>query len=216
MRNNMQKTLIWDLPTRLFHWLLVVSLLAQYATAEWLDNAIQWHFYIGYFTLFLVVFRIMWGVAGTQYAKFSSFVTGPGRVINYLKTLFDRDSAPSVGHNPLGGWFVIVMLVLVAIQAISGLFMTDDIFLDGPYRQLAGDETLELMNTLHHLAFDLLLYVIALHIGAIMFQRLQKAKARSCHDPWEQSVKNRRDCALSTTSRYNRRRNCRTCCIPCY
>ena len=90
MRNNMQKTLIWDLPTRLFHWLLVVSLLAQYATAEWLDNAIQWHFYIGYFTLFLVVFRIMWGVAGTQYAKFSSFVTGPGRVINYLKTLFDR------------------------------------------------------------------------------------------------------------------------------
>lgn len=174
MRNNMQKTLIWDLPTRLFHWLLVASLLAQYATAEWLDNAIQWHFYIGYFTLFLVVFRIMWGVVGTQYAKFSSFVAGPKRVINYLKTVFDRDSAPSVGHNPLGGWFVIVMLVLVAIQAISGLFMTDDIFLDGPYRQLAGDETLDLMNTLHHLAFDLLLYVIALHIGAVMFYSVFK------------------------------------------
>jgi len=171
---TMQKTLIWDLPTRLFHWLLVASLFAQYATVEWLENKVQWHFYIGYFTLFLVVFRILWGVFGTQHAKFSSFVTGPQTVFSYVKTLFNRHSEPAIGHNPLGGWFVIVMLVLVAVQAISGLFMTDDIFLDGPYRQLVGEQTLEIMNSLHHLAFDVLLYVIALHVGAVIFYSLYK------------------------------------------
>lgn len=170
----MQKTLIWDIPTRLFHWLIVASLLAQYATVEWLENKVQWHFYIGYFTLFLVVFRLLWGIVGTQHAKFSSFVTGPKAVLNYVKTLFSRHSEPAVGHNPLGGWFVIVMLVLVAIQAISGLFMTDDIFLDGPYRQLANEDTLALMNSLHHFAFDVLLYVIALHIGAVVFYSVYK------------------------------------------
>tara|TARA_A200000113_G_scaffold37940_1_gene31000 strand:+ start:734 stop:1417 length:684 start_codon:yes stop_codon:yes gene_type:complete len=170
----MQKVLVWDIPTRVFHWLLVFSLLAQYATAEWLENAVQWHFYIGYFTLFLVIFRILWGFVGTQYARFSSFVTGPRKVIRYLKTLFDKDSMPSIGHNPLGGWFVIAMLVLVAVQAISGLFMTDDIFLDGPYRPLADEKTLALMNSLHHLAFDILLYVIALHIAAVFFYSIYK------------------------------------------
>ena len=135
----MQKTLIWDIPTRLFHWLIVASLLAQYATVEWLENKVQWHFYIGYFTLFLIVFRIIWGFVGTQHAKFSSFITGPRKVFNYIKTLFKWQSEPAIGHNPLGGWFVVVMLVLLTIQAVSGLFMTDDIFLDGPYRQLAGE-----------------------------------------------------------------------------
>ncbi len=172
--NIMQKVLVWDIPTRFFHWLLVASLLAQYATAEWFENAIQWHFYIGYFTLFLVVFRVLWGFVGTHYARFNSFVTGPRDVANYVMTLFNKHSASSVGHNPLGGWFVIVMLVLVAVQAVSGLFMTDDIFLDGPYRQLADKETLALMNTLHHLAFDILLYVIALHIAAVIFYGVYK------------------------------------------
>ena len=171
---TMQKTLVWDLPTRLFHWLIVASLLAQYATVEWLENKVQWHFYIGYFTLFLIVFRLIWGVVGTRHAKFSNFVTGPKKVFSYVKTLFNRQSEPAIGHNPLGGWFVIVMLILLAIQAISGLFMTDDIFLDGPYRQLASEETLDLMNTLHHLAFDALLYVIALHIGAVIFYSVYK------------------------------------------
>lgn len=170
----MDKVLIWDLPTRFFHWLLVLSLLAQYVTAEWLDNAIEWHFYIGYFTLFLIVFRVLWGVVGTQHAKFSSFVKGPKAVFKYATTLFRRDTPPSLGHNPLGGWFVIVMLTLVAVQAVSGLFMTDDVFLDGPYRSLAGDEVLEWMSTVHHLAFDLLLYVIGLHIIAITFYRVYK------------------------------------------
>ena len=170
----MQRQLIWDIPTRLFHWLLVLSIVAQYATAEWMDNATQWHFYIGYFTLGLLVFRIIWGIFGPEYARFSQFVTGPKQVIAYLRTLFDKNSPSVAGHNPLVGWFVIVMLTLLIIQAISGLFMTDDIFLDGPYRAMADDSTLDVMNTLHHLAFDILIWVIALHIAAILFYAVYK------------------------------------------
>jgi cytochrome b len=170
----MKKALIWDLPTRLFHWLLVASLVGQYVTAEWMDNAVQWHFYIGYFTLGLIVFRTIWGVIGPKYARFSQFVTGPGSVINYLKTLLSRGSVPVIGHNPLGGWFVIAMLLLVAVQGISGLFMTDDVFLDGPYRQMADSDIIEVMTWLHHVAFDILVYLIALHVGAIVFYTFYK------------------------------------------
>lgn len=170
----MKKRLIWDFPTRLFHWLLVLSILAQYITADLLDDAVQWHFYIGYFTLGLIIFRLLWGMVGPKYAKFSQFVKGPRDVFEYAKTLFDRDSLPSVGHNPLGGWFVVVMIVLVLVQAVSGLFMTDDIFLDGPLRRMATDDVLTIMNTLHHVAFDTLLYVITLHIGASIFYGIYK------------------------------------------
>ena len=170
----MNKSLLWDLPTRLFHWLLVLSLFAQYATAKWLDDAVQWHFYIGYFTLFLVLFRVMWGFVGTRYARFSHFVKGPKAVYIYLTQLFNKPALPTIGHNPLGGWFVLIMLALVAVQAVSGLYMTDDIFLDGPYRAFASDELVEVMTWLHHITFDLLLYVIGLHIGAILFYGVYK------------------------------------------
>ncbi|BFT30774.1 cytochrome b/b6 domain-containing protein [Alteromonas sp. D210916BOD_24] len=170
----MNKSLLWDLPTRLFHWLLVVSIIAQYATAEWLDDAVQWHFYIGYFTLFLIAFRVIWGFVGTRYALFSHFVKKPHIVWRYVTQLFNRQSAVTIGHNPLGGWFVLIMLFLVGVQAISGLYMTDDIFLDGPYRALASDEVIGIMTQLHHVTFDVLLYVIALHIGAVVFYSVYK------------------------------------------
>lgn len=172
----MKKALIWDIPTRLFHWLLVASLIAQYVTVEWMDNAVQWHFYIGYFTLGLIAFRLIWGVIGPKYARFSHFVTGPVPVVNYVKTLLSKAPALTAGHNPLGGWFVVIMLVLVAIQGISGLFMTDDVFLDGPYRQMADSDMLEVMNWLHHVAFDTLIYAIALHVGAIIFYTFYKKR----------------------------------------
>ena len=173
----MQKRLVWDIPTRLFHWLLVLSLCGQYVTAELMDNAMQWHFYLGYFTLGLIVFRIIWGFAGPQYARFSNFVRGPVPVIHYIKTLPNKHSTETAGHNPLGGWVVVLMLVLVAVQAVSGLFMTDDIFLDGPYRHTVSDSALSIMNTLHHNAFNILLAVIALHIAAIAFYAIYKKQS---------------------------------------
>lgn len=170
----MEKKLIWDIPTRLFHWLLVFSLAGQYITAELMDNAMQWHFYLGYFTLGLIIFRLIWGIAGSDYAKFSQFIYGPRAVLRYAGTLFKRDSEAHAGHNPLGGWVVIIMLSLVAVQAVSGLFMTDDIFLDGPWRAAVEDSTLKTMSYLHNNVFNILLVVIALHIAAIGFYAVYK------------------------------------------
>ncbi|MEW9798292.1 cytochrome b/b6 domain-containing protein [Alteromonas sp. CYL-A6] len=163
----MPQTRIWDIPTRLFHWLLVACIVAQYVTAEWLDDAMQLHFQIGYFTLGLIIFRVLWGIVGTHYARFSSFVRSPAAVIGYAKTLTDKNSPAYAGHNPLGGYAVLLLLLMVALQAVSGLFMTDDVFLDGPYRHLVSDTTLEVMNWLHHNVFNLLIAVIALHVVAI-------------------------------------------------
>ena len=170
----MAKKLIWDLPTRLFHWLLVLSIGAQYVTAELLDDAMQWHFYFGYFTLGLVLFRLIWGLIGTKYARFSQFLSGPVSVIKYAQSLPDKNAKAHTGHNPLGGWAVIAMLLLVAVQAVSGLFLTDDVFLDGPYHHLVGETVLDIAEAVHHTGFDILLIVIAVHIIAIVFYKFYK------------------------------------------
>ena len=173
----MEKRMIWDIPTRLFHWLLVASLSIQYATAEWMDDAMQWHFYVGYFTIGLVIFRLIWGFIGPVHARFRHFLKGPAAVVSYIRSLPDKHAPHHAGHNPLGGLFVIIMLFLIAIQAVSGLFMTDEVFLDGPYRHLVSSGTQELMNTLHHQVINVLLVVIALHIAAIAFYALYKKQS---------------------------------------
>ncbi|WP_414830486.1 cytochrome b/b6 domain-containing protein [Alteromonas sp. H39] len=173
----MEKRMIWDIPTRLFHWLLVASLSIQYATAEWLDDAMQWHFYVGYFTIGLVIFRLIWGFIGPEHARFRHFLKGPTAIISYMRSLPDKHAVPHAGHNPLGGVFVIVMLLLIAIQAVSGLFLTDEVFLDGPYRHLVSDSTQDVMSTLHHQVIDALLIVIALHIAAIAFYAVYKKQS---------------------------------------
>ncbi len=163
----MQKKLIWDWPLRLFHWLLVISLVAQYVTAELMDDAMQWHFYFGYFTIGLILFRIIWGFFGPRYARFSQFLAGPKTISQYI--LKKSDTPPHAGHNPLGGWAVLTLLALVLIQGVSGLFMTDDILWDGPLYHLVNSETQTSANWLHHNIFNALLVVVALHILAVLF-----------------------------------------------
>ena len=119
-----EKRLVWDLPVRLFHWLLVLSILAAYLTREFETR--EWHMRIGYWTIGLVLFRLIWGFVGPRHARFSNFIR-PGKVGSYLGTVFRRDATPSIGHNPLGGIMVLVMLLMVLAQAVSGLFITDDI-----------------------------------------------------------------------------------------
>lgn len=172
----MQSNLIWDIPTRLFHWLLVGGLLVQYITAEWMDDAMQWHFYSGYFLLGLLIFRLWWGLIGPDYAKFSSFVTGPARVYQYSRQVLSRHHEDHAGHNPLGGWVVLLMLFLVMCQAVSGLFLTDDIFLEGPWRAAVDASTQDFMNFIHHRFFNLLLWLIGLHVAAIAFYSFYKGQ----------------------------------------
>lgn len=171
------KKLIWDLPTRLFHWLLVAGIAAQWLTAEYLDDAINWHFTIGYCLLGLITFRLVWGFVGSRYARFSSYPFHPVKTFQYSKQMLNKDSDAHTGHNPMGSWVIIVMLLLIALQAISGLFVTDDIFSDGPYRSLVSPQVQETMAFIHFNFFDVLLWIIGLHIAAALFYQFYKRQA---------------------------------------
>lgn len=164
--------IVWDLPTRLFHWGLVVLIALQYASGEFDLLSMEWHFRLGYATLALVLFRVLWGFAGSTTSRFSAFVRGPGSVARYL-IASARGRPPEVtGHNPLGGWSVLLMLASVAVQTVSGLFSSDDITETGPLAARVSDRTVELMTHVHHLNRYVLLLLIVLHVTAVVMHRV--------------------------------------------
>ncbi len=163
-----KKLLIWDLPLRLFHWAFACTILALWYTAEQEGEFIELHMQLGYFALGLVIFRIIWGFVGPTHAKFSSFMPSPKSLYHYLCKQ-SSPSKPIAGHNPLGALMILLMLLLVLVQAISGLFIDDDIFSSGPYYGTISKETEKLMRFLHHNVFDLILASIVLHLSAITY-----------------------------------------------
>ena len=170
-----ERRLVWDLPLRLFHWLLVLSLGGLWATGELGFDYMQYHIWLGYFTGGLIVFRLIWGFVGPKHARFTSFVRGPMGLWRYAKGLAAGTMIQTpAGHNPLGGISVIVMLVLVGFQVTTGFFATDDILWTGPYNGAVSAATAEKLTSLHHLNFNIILAAVALHILAIAFYFLVK------------------------------------------
>ena len=165
----MKKKLVWDVPVRLFHWLLVLCIFGQWFTAEVLEDAMDIHFYIGYFTLGLIIFRLIWGFVGTKYARFSSFIAGPKTMLGYVRNLISKQHTFTIGHNSVGGLILPAIILLVGLQAISGLFTSDDVIYSGPYYDSASTEIQQYMQWLHHNIFDLLLMIIGLHLLAIFW-----------------------------------------------
>jgi cytochrome b len=168
-----EKRLVWDLPLRLFHWLLVASMVASYVTAKFIDDR-QWHFYVGYWTIGLLVFRILWGFFGPRHARFASFIHRPSAIWLYVKGIFQRGSAPSIGHNPVGGLMVLLMLVLMSIQAATGLFTTDAIIWAGPYNPSVSESTASFLSTVHNWNFNVIIAAVLLHVAAILFYAFYK------------------------------------------
>lgn len=170
--NQTCKVLVWDLPVRLFHWSLVGAVALAWLSAE--QGRMGVHLWCGYAILVLVSFRLLWGFSGSTHARFSDFVRGPRAILRYL-------SAPPLpgqmlGHNPLGGWSVLALLALLLAQAGSGLFANDDISTYGPLYEWVSSRTSRLLTRLHHLNFNILLALVALHISAIVFYRLVKGE----------------------------------------
>ena len=168
----MKKQLIWDLPVRLFHWLLVLCIAAQYITAELLEGYMEVHFYIGYFTLGLIIFRLIWGFVGPKYSRFSNFIRSPFAALQYFKLLIQRKNPKYTGHNPLGGWIVPVVILIVGLQAVSGLFTNDDVLYQGPYYAAIDSELQGVFQWLHHNVFNLIIGIIVLHLVAIAWYQL--------------------------------------------
>nr|WP_136249731.1 cytochrome b/b6 domain-containing protein [Ningiella ruwaisensis] len=169
---NQIKIKVWDLPTRLFHWLLVTVFVFQFVTGDILDDAMQLHFYGGYVALGLILFRIIWGMVGSYHARFTSFLASPVTAWQYMRG--KSQTHRYLGHNPLGAYSVLALLAVMLTQAVSGLFMTDEIFSQGPYYSAVSSEVADIMNWLHHQAFSLLWYLIALHLIAIAYYRIKK------------------------------------------
>jgi len=164
------KLLIWDLPLRLFHWAFSVTIIGCWATNELGSEYIDLHMTLGYVAMGLVLFRVLWGLVGTKHSRFASFIPTPAKIANYLK----RGQVESAGHNPLGSLMVFAMLILVLLQAGSGLFVDDEIFTTGPYFNALGGDIDKLMATIHHNAFDFIMIAIALHIAAVVFYQWGK------------------------------------------
>ena len=159
---------VWDWPVRIFHWALVALLAAAWATAEAGIEYMHWHMRCGYAVLTLLLFRLLWGVVGSGSARFAGFVRGPGAVLAYLRAWFSRHPLHYLGHNPLGGWMVLVLLLLVAVQAGTGLFANDDIFNEGPLARLVSGAMSGFLTTIHKTNFNMLLAAVGLHVVAVL------------------------------------------------
>lgn len=160
---------IWDRPTRLFHWLLVLLIPLLWWTAE--EERIDLHRLLGLTMFGLLLFRLLWGLFGSSTARFAGFVKGPRGMLDYLR----GRAAPAVGHNAIGGWSVIAMLTLLVVQVGLGLFSTDEDGLEeGPLAYLVSSDTAEEAAELHESLFDVLLVLIAIHVAAILFYALFK------------------------------------------
>ena len=171
----MRTVKVWDVAVRIFHWLLVLLIVASWATGQAKGNWMTWHMYSGYAILTLILFRIAWGFVGSTHARFSSFIYGPSRVFDYVFGRRPRlKSATYLGHNALGGWMVLALLVCLLVQAGTGLFANDDIVTDGPLVKWISKDLSDRMTGLHHVGFNVLLVLAALHIGGALFYLLVK------------------------------------------
>jgi len=160
---------IWDLPTRVFHWLLVLSFIAAYVT-NWLGvSYFTYHLWAGYFVIILLVFRILWGVVGTHHAQFVNFVRHPIESVTYALHLTKGKAKSYPGHNPLGALMVLTLLLVLLLQAVTGLFANDEIFNIGPLYGYISHELSLKLTAVHKELFYWILGAVGIHVGAVFF-----------------------------------------------
>lgn len=164
------KQLVWDLPIRLFHWLLAALIVFSWWTVH--HDHVQWHIWSGCAILTLLIFRLLWGFFGSSTARFSSFVRGPRGVAHYLRGGWD-----GIGHSPLGAISVLALLIALAVQVGLGLISEDEdgLYL-GPLAGLVSTDTSDKARDIHELWFNVILALIALHLLAILYYRLRGKK----------------------------------------
>ena len=173
--------LVWDLPTRLFHWLLAALVITSFVTGKIGGLWMQYHMWSGYAILELIGFRLAWGVVGGRHARFSAFLRGPGAVLRYVLTMHRRDTPEPLGHNPLGGWSVMAMLITLLIQALTGLFANDDIFIEGPLFSWVNKAASDWLTHVHRLNQKIILLLVAVRrSGGGLFAQHFECHADGC------------------------------------
>jgi len=163
---------VWDIPTRLFHWSVVLLVCVSWFSAD--QGYMRVHLVSGLTLLSLLLFRIAWGLVGSTTARFSNFLHPPRRVVGYLKGLAGGDKIFYAGHNPAGGLMVLALIAVLLAQVATGLFANDGVRFSGPLALLVREETSSLITGIHGLIFDLILILVWCHVVAVGFYLLVK------------------------------------------
>ncbi len=166
---------VWDLPTRLFHWLLAASVVAMIVTAKIGGNAMEWHLRLGHVVLALLLFRLIWGVLGGHWSRFLTFIPSPARLVRYLRG--QGSASDQVGHNPLGALSVIAMLLILGLQVGTGLVSDDEIAFAGSLVRYVSGDTIHWATGWHKGWGQWLLWaMLGLHLAAIAFYTVVQRK----------------------------------------
>lgn len=166
---------VWDLPTRLFHWALVLCVIGLVITGKVGGNAMEWHFRLGYAVFALLAFRLLWGIVGGRWSRFSSFFYGPGALLRYLRG--QGEAAHEVGHSPTGALSVFALLLFLAFQVGSGLFADDEIANVGPLAKFISTETSLQLTSYHKVIGQwVIIGLVVLHIAAVLYYLLAKRR----------------------------------------
>lgn len=173
MYKHHTSTRVWDLPTRVFHWSLVLCVIGSVITASVGGNAMQWHFRFGFCVLTLLLFRLVWGIIGGKWSRFASFLYAPSSIVSYIKG--QGKPLHSVGHNPLGAFSVFAMLALLLAQVGTGLISDDEISASGPLTKFVSNATVASASGYHvTIGKVLVFFLIITHIAAILFYLYKK------------------------------------------
>jgi hypothetical protein len=167
-----RKVRVWDLPVRIFHWLLALLIACSFITAELGGNAMVWHERSGIAILVLISFRLIWGIVGSRHARFASFVRGPSAVIASV-----RGASSGLGHSPLAALSVLALLGAVGFQAITGLFTNDDIAFEGPLAAKVSGKVSHWLTELHEGNESILMALICLHLAAVAWYTFIKRRS---------------------------------------
>jgi cytochrome b len=172
VRETKLPTRVWDAPTRLFHWAIAVLV-----CTAWLTQRLNWmglHMLNGCTVLSLLLFRLAWGFVGSDTARFSRFLKSPLTALHHLSRLHRREPDTEIGHNAAGGWMVLVMLVLLAVQVGTGLCANDDVMTEGPLFKYVGKEWSDWLSHIHGVNFRLIVIAVVLHLAAIAAYAVMK------------------------------------------
>ncbi len=151
--------LVWDRIVRVGHWLLALSVLFAWLTRH---RPGPWHEWIGYASLAIISVRLVWGWRGSGHARFADFVRGPRETLSYAQALLGGREPRTLGHNPLGGWMIVALLVIVTIVGASGWLYTTDHFWG-----------VEWVETLHRRSTNVLWALVGLHVAGVLYTSLR-------------------------------------------
>ena len=165
---------VWDLPVRLFHWGLVALVMVSWASVE--NGYMTVHVWSGLTLLTLLLFRIAWGFIGSTTARFSEFARPPRHAVAYLRAIARGEHPQHVGHNPAGGWMVLLLLAVLLTQAVTGLFANDGVRFNAPLSALVSSAASDRLTRLHGVVFNVILVLAWMHIVAVLYYRFVRGE----------------------------------------